>query len=64
MGAKHLDVENASDDYKYPHDHPNNWVDQQYLPDELKNKRWYEAGNQGREALLWKKWQEIKKKDH
>jgi putative ATPase len=61
LGAKHLDIENASDDYKYPHDHPNNWVDQQYLPDALKNKRWYKAGNQGREALLWKKWQEIKK---
>jgi putative ATPase len=63
LGAKHLGVENASDEYKYPHDHPNNWVDQQYLPDALKNKQWYEAGNQGREALLWKKWQEIKKGD-
>lgn len=61
LGAKHLDVENASDDYKYPHDYPHNWVDQQYLPDTLKNKQWYKAGNQGREALLWKKWQEIKK---
>lgn len=64
LGAKHLRVENASDDYKYPHDHPNNWVDQQYLPDALKNKQWYKAGNQGREALLWKKWQEIKNRDH
>ncbi|MGN8224871.1 replication-associated recombination protein A [Gracilimonas sp. BCB1] len=59
-GAKYLGVENASENYKYPHSHPNNWVDQQYLPDELKDKKWYEAGTQGREALLWKKWQEIK----
>ena len=63
LGATHLGIENASDEYKYPHDHPNNWVDQQYLPDALKNKQWYKAGNQGREALLWKKWQEIKGKN-
>jgi putative ATPase len=24
-----------SDGYKYPHDYPNHWVEQQYLPDEL-----------------------------
>ena len=23
--------------YKYPHDYPNSWVDQQYLPDNIKN---------------------------
>ena len=63
LGATHLGIENASDEYKYPHNHPNNWVDQQYLPDALKNKQWYKAGNQGREALLWKKWQEIKGKN-
>ncbi len=62
-GAKHLGVENASDDYKYPHDYPYNWVDQQYLPDELKNKKWYKGGGQGREALLWNKWKEIKNQD-
>ena len=27
--------------YKYPHDYPNDWVDQQYLPDNLKNKKYY-----------------------
>jgi putative ATPase len=24
-----------SDGYKYPHDFPGHWVEQQYLPDEL-----------------------------
>ena len=28
--------------YKYPHDYPNSWVKQQYLPDNLKNKKYYE----------------------
>mgnify|MGYP003305000660 CR=1 FL=1 len=27
--------------YKYPHDYPDSWVDQQYLPDNLKNKQYY-----------------------
>jgi putative ATPase len=27
--------------YKYPHDYPDNWVEQQYLPDELVNKQYY-----------------------
>lgn len=29
-------------DYKYPHSYENAWVDQQYLPDKLINKRYYE----------------------
>ena len=27
--------------YKYPHDYPNSFVKQQYLPDNLKNKKYY-----------------------
>lgn len=27
--------------YKYPHDYPNNYVVQQYMPDNLKNKKYY-----------------------
>ena len=27
--------------YKYPHDYPNGWVNQQYLPDNIKNKKYY-----------------------
>ena len=30
--------------YKYPHDYPNSWVKQQYLPDNIKNKKYYKAG--------------------
>lgn len=31
--------------YKYPHDYPNHYVRQQYLPDELKGKKYYEYGD-------------------
>ncbi len=27
--------------YKYPHDYPNSWVLQQYLPDNIKNVKYY-----------------------
>lgn len=63
LSARYLDVENASAPYKYPHDFPDNWADQQYLPDELRNKTWYMPGPQGKEAMLYKKWREIRNKN-
>ncbi|MBE6600541.1 MAG: replication-associated recombination protein A [Ruminococcaceae bacterium] len=30
--------------YKYPHDHENHWVDQQYLPNDIKDKKYYRFG--------------------
>lgn len=56
----YLGVENASENYKYPHQFPNHWVDQQYLPEELKSRRWYEPGESGREAKLWERLQKMK----
>lgn len=38
--------------YKYPHDYPNHWVKQQYLPDVHKNKVFYEPTEQGREKRV------------
>lgn len=34
--------------YKFPHDYPNDWVSQQYLPDKLKNADYYEPKSNGR----------------
>lgn len=34
-------IKTSSLTYKYPHDYPNSWVEQQYLPDNLKNKKYY-----------------------
>ena len=31
--------------YKYPHDYPNHYVEQQYLPSDLVGKKYYEFGN-------------------
>lgn len=38
--------------YKYPHDYPNNYVVQQYLPDELKNRAYYRPKNNKYEKIL------------
>ena len=38
--------------YEYPHDHPDGWVRQQYLPDEQADKRYYQPSRHGREAAV------------
>ena len=38
-------IKTNSKDYKYPHTYPKHWVKQQYLPDKLKNKKYYKACN-------------------
>ncbi|WP_173916045.1 replication-associated recombination protein A [Halobacillus sp. Marseille-Q1614] len=35
-------------EYKYPHNFPNAWVDQQYLPDPIKSKKYYEPKSTGK----------------
>ncbi|WP_320164723.1 replication-associated recombination protein A [uncultured Trichococcus sp.] len=34
--------------YQYPHDFPDHWVKQQYLPDVLKGRRYYEPASTGK----------------
>ncbi len=38
--------------YRYPHDYPGHHVPQQYLPDELRGRRYYEPSGQGYEKLI------------
>ena len=47
--------------YQYPHDYPNHWVRQQYLPDELKNATYYEYGPNKVEQAAKQYWEGIKK---
>ena len=39
-------------DYKYPHNYPNNYVVQQYLPDELKGRKYYKPKKNKYENIL------------
>ncbi len=38
--------------YEYPHDHPDGWVHQQYLPDDQSAKRYYEPSTHGAEVAV------------
>lgn len=54
---------NYGQDYKYPHDFPGNFVEQQYLPDELRDCKFYKPQPNAQEAKIgerlkvwWKKY--------
>ena len=56
------DNNNPGQFYKYPHSYPNHWVDQQYLPDELKNMTFYTPGDNKTEQKFKEYWDMIKKR--
>ncbi|OGO90704.1 MAG: hypothetical protein A2Y17_03170 [Clostridiales bacterium GWF2_38_85] len=47
--------------YKYPHNYPNSYIEQQYLPDTLINKIYYVPGNNRAEDAAKEYWRKIKK---
>lgn len=60
---KHYDGEDAlvkGQNYRYAHDFPGHWVDQQYLPDALKNVRYYAFGDNRTEQAARAYWVKIK----
>lgn len=60
---KHFDGEDAvvrGQHYKYPHDYPNHYVNQQYLPDEIKNKQYYRFGTNKTEQKCKEYWTAVK----
>ena len=48
--------------YKYPHEYPNHYVKQQYLPDDIKNKKYYVYGENKTESAAKAYWDIIKNK--
>ena len=60
---KHFDGEdnpNKGQFYLYPHDFENHWVKQQYLPDNLKDKKYYSFGDNKNEKAAEEYWRKIK----
>ena len=47
--------------YKYPHDYPHHYVKQQYLPDGIKDARYYEYGENKQEQNFKNYWDLVKK---
>lgn len=54
------DVKEKGQNYKYPHDYPHHWVEQQYMPDSLKGKVYYEYGDNKTEQAAKNYWSKIK----
>ncbi len=44
----------SGDGYKYPHDFPGHWVRQEYMPPEVKGKKYYKPTEMGHEATILK----------
>ncbi len=62
---KHFDGEGAAvrgQHYLYPHDYPNHWVEQQYLPDALADKVYYRPAPNKNEQAIKAYWEKIKVK--
>ena len=47
-------------EYKYPHSYPNHYIKQQYLPDKIKNVKYYEYGDNKSEKAAKEYWDKIK----
>ena len=60
---KHFDGADAivrGQNYKYPHSFKNHYVNQQYLPDSVKDKKYYNYGDNATEQKFAEYWRKIK----
>ncbi len=55
-------VGDKKDAYIYPHDYPGHWISQQYLPDDLKDRKYYVFGENKAEQAASSYWEKIKNK--
>lgn len=61
---KHFDGEDAEvkgQNYLYPHLYPNHYVEQQYLPDRIKMRKYYKFGDNKLEQKYREYWENVKK---
>ena len=47
--------------YRYPHDYPGGWVDQEYVPEGTLRRRYYEPTDRGREARIRERLEALEK---
>ncbi len=60
---KHFDGEDAEvkgQNYLYPHSYKNAWVEQQYLPDNIKDRHYYNYGQNKNEQAFKAYWDKVK----
>ena len=54
------DAKVKGQNYKYPHDYAHHWVKQQYLPDDVKEHKYYHYGDNKLEQATKEYWSKIK----
>jgi len=59
-GAKDL---GHGEGYRYPHDDPSGWIDQQYRPPEVSGQVYYTPSPHGAEPARWTRWNEERNPD-
>ncbi len=61
----HADSTGSGDrqNYKYPHSYPHHWVAQQYLPDAIRDAKYYRCGDNKTEQAAAQYWERIKHGD-
>ena len=57
------DAKVKGQNYKYPHDYVHHWVKQQYLPDDVKDHKYYRYGENKFEQANKEYWSKIKKEE-
>lgn len=55
--------QSCSSEYMYPHDFPNHWCAQQYLPDDIKTHSYYKAGDNDFEQQAKAYWNYVKQRN-
>jgi putative ATPase len=53
-------AKNTAQEYLYPHEYPNHWIKQAYLPVALQSKKWFIPGTEGFEKRYWERLEKIK----
>lgn len=48
-------------EYKYPHNYPNHYIEQQYLPNSIKDRRYYIAAENKNEMSFKEYWNKVKR---
>ena len=51
-------------DYKYPHDYPDHFVEEEYLPENLKGRTYYHPTEQGFEKEIKKRLEYLEKEEN
>lgn len=48
--------------YVYPHEYPNHWYDQTYLPEDVKDRTYYKYADNKTERAAKEYWEKVKKR--